>query len=181
MTPPPFLKTAIQVFTDGPPATKLGASGFAVLLAALTEVATGIAFASVVALWSADMLLGLLRSISERKFSLWRFLEGFIKGAAAAVGIYIATIIDTMGGEIVSSYQGDYASTAAMTGIAFALGWSALENLGHWFPAVAERLRLRLSGQAPPERIELSGLSEETQSQLRTIAAQDPRAKTVAP
>lgn len=181
MTPPPLLKTALQVITDGPPAAKLGATGFAVLLAALTDVATGVAFASVVALWLADMLLGLLRAIGERSFSFWRFLEGFLKGAAAALGIYLATILDTMGAAAVSSYQGNIASTGAMAGIAVALAWSALENLGHWFPAVAEKLRGRLSGQAPPERIELAGLSEETRSQLRSLAAQDPRAKRGGP
>lgn len=181
MTPPPLLKTALQVFTDGPPAAKLGATGFGLLLSALTEVAVGLAFASVVGLWLADMLLGMLRGISERDFSIWRFFEGFVKGAAAVIGIYVATIIDTVGGSVVTTYQGDLASTAAMTGIAFAFGWSALENLAHWFPTVAEKLRGRLSGQAPPERIDLSGLSEETRTQLRMLAAQDPRAKRGGP
>lgn len=181
MTQPPLLRSALQVFTDGPPAAKVATSGFAVLLAALTEVTTGIVFASVVALWSADMLLGLLRGISERRFSIWRFFEGFLKGLVAILGIYVATVLDTLGAEAVSSYQGVYATTAAMAGIAFAFAWSALENFGHWFPAVAERLRGRLSGQAPPERIDLAGLSEETRTQMRTLAARDPQAKRATP
>src|SRR5690606_27397448 len=53
-----IVRSTVQVFTDGPPAAKLGATGFAIIWAAISETAVGILFAGVASMWGLDMLIG---------------------------------------------------------------------------------------------------------------------------
>lgn len=176
MTVPAAVRQALQVYTDGDAAVKLGASGFALIASALSETVFGLVFAALATLWLADMLSGALRAIAIgglKSFRFPRLMEGFAKLAAAAIGIVIATVLDQIA--IESGLDRPVITTAAMTGIAFGFGASATENLAYWFPGVAGQLSKILNrGQSGNEDRWLQGLPAEKQARIRAALSDEP-------
>lgn len=176
MTLPSVVRSAFQVYTDGDAAVKLGTTGFAVIGAALSDTVAGVIFAALAVFWLVDMLSGALRAIAEgglKSFRFGRFMEGFSKLFAAALGIVIATVLDVMA--IDAGLDRPYVTTAAMTGIAFGFGASATENLAYWFPGVAGQLSKILNrGQSGNEDRWLQGLPAEKQARIRAALSDEP-------
>lgn len=175
MTFPAAVKQAMQVYTDGDAAVKVGVTGFSLIATALSDTVAGIVFAALAVLWLADMLSGALRAIAEGglgNFRFSRFMEGFGKLLAATLGIVVATVLDVMA--IDAGLDRPYITTAAMTGIAFGFGTSATENLAYWFPGVAGQLsRVLNRGQSQNEDRWMSHLPAETQARVRAALSED--------
>lgn len=175
MTFPAAVKQAMQVYTDGDAAVKVGVTGFSLIATAISETVAGIVFAALAVLWLVDMLSGALRAIAEGglgNFRFGRFMEGFSKLFAAGLGIVIATVLDVMA--IDAGLDRPYITTAAMTGIAFGFGASATENLAYWFPGVAGQLsRILNRGQAENDDRWMKHLPEEKQARVRAALSGD--------
>ena len=171
---------AVQVYTDGNVTLKAGASGFAILFTAFSETASSLFFAVLCLFWAADMLSGLLRAIAAGglgRFSWVEFFGGFIKMAAAGVGIAVAVGIDQIGVEKLEMTR-QYATNVAMSGIAFAFAASAVENLSYWFPSMAGQLAKILNrGETTPDiadpRMRLKDLPSETRARIRSMLADE--------
>lgn len=178
MTVPASIKSALQVFTDGSVQAKIGASGFALIGAAISDTVTGILFAAVCSLWFLDMALGVVRAVAEDQFEIRDFFEGFGKAIAAAGGIGVAVVIDSLGAGIVDAYTGTLAAAAAMGGIVIAFGASAIENFGFWFPQVASKLRGFLHASAEPPPAEWYTMDPEARTRvMQAFRAEDAEAK----
>ena len=138
-----------SVFQAGPAEIRWGATGVAVVAAAVWSALTGVLAVVMVLLFCVDIVLGVLRAVHRgglQAFSWDRFMRGAAKLGAAMAGVVLGA-----SGDLIIQHTGTVDATVLTSGVlafmCWGFAWSAAMSLSYFFPGV-ERLLDRAMGRA---------------------------------
>jgi hypothetical protein len=134
-----------MAYDTGTVATKIAASGLAIVAAAMWEAATGLVFALMLAAWVLDMASGSIVA-GWNQWTFDRFMGGVRKMGLGVIGVGLGVLLDLAAGSAGVETSG--ATTTAMLIVFIAFGLSAAKNVGTAHPplgAFLARISARLS------------------------------------
>jgi hypothetical protein len=119
--------------------TVVGVVALTALLSQVWAALTSLVALAVLSLWALDMISGVLRSVDREgldAFSWSLFVGGFRKGLMAGVTIAFAAVIEVLLVEIGVQWVPVLATGLGL--LAFGFAWSVVQNIGHFYPEVAD-------------------------------------------